>query len=628
MSSNTTDTSMTEAMVASDYVVLSLYFVVILFAGLFSTFLRWIRRKKNDDTSEDNTNQYFLAGRDMTWWAVGSSLFCSNIGSEHFVGLAGTAAKEGIAVGWNEWTGIFMILILAYVFVPIYFRTLVFTTPEYIEKRFNKHIRTYLAILSLFIYIFTKISVSIFAGAVVMEVVLGWNLWVSAAVMLIFTGLYTVLGGMSAVIWTEVLQTIILLVGSITISIASFNKVGGLPNLVSTRPEMFHLFRPATDSSFPWTAVVLGMPVINLWYWCIDQVMVQRTFAAKNEGEAKTGCLLAAVLKVPMMFILVMPGVVAGHLYPNEVARDSNTAFPLMVRRLMPPVLKGFMISAMLAAAMSTLASVFNSASTIFTMDIYQKLRGDKGSQKELVWVGRIGTLTLCILSVAWIPFIKVFSDQLFIYLTSVTSYTAPPIAAVFLLGASWDGATSLGAAVTLVVGLVLGMLRFILEISLRNIYNRRNIFFKFVDLNAMNFGFLLFLNSLVILFVVSLLTPTNYRSPDDIADCMIDKSVFYKDVGSKEEEIRSPDIEYSFIKTPPEIEFDADHNPMGYLEETNQEIQLEQHSDVDSLEDHTNLDYELMKASATAVESWHKYTWVVIPPLLVVLIALIVIFR
>lgn len=191
---STNSTVAQDVLVASDYIVLSLYFIVILFAGLFSTFLRWFRRSRDNDPSEDNTHQYFLAGRDMMWWTVGASLFCSNIGSEHFVGLAGTAAKDGIAVGWNEWTGIFMIMVLAYIFIPIYFKTLVFTTPEYIEMRFNKYIRTYLAILSLFMYIFTKISVSIFAGALVMEVVLGWNQWVSAAVMLIFTGLYTVLG--------------------------------------------------------------------------------------------------------------------------------------------------------------------------------------------------------------------------------------------------------------------------------------------------------------------------------------------------------------------------------------------------------------------------------------------------
>jgi SSS family solute:Na+ symporter len=555
----------------------------------------------------------------MMWWAVGASLFCSNIGSEHFVGLAGTAAKEGIAVGWNEWTGIFMILVLAYIFVPIYFKTLVFTTPEYIEKRYNKHLRTYLAILSLVIYIFTKISVSIFAGALVMEVVLGWNQWISAAVMLIFTGLYTVLGGMSAVIWTEVLQTVILLVGGITISIICFTKVGGLPFLISQRPDLFHLFRPADDVSFPWTAVVFGMPVINLWYWCTDQVMVQRAFSAKNEGHAKTGSLLAAALKIPMMFILVMPGTVAGYLYPLEVARDSNTAFPLMVKRLMPPAVKGLMISAMLAAAMSTLASVFNSASTIFTMDIYQKFRTES-SQRELVWVGRIGTLTLCVLSVAWIPFIRFFSDQLFVYLTSITSYTAPPIAAVYLMGILWDGTTSLSAYISLSIGFILGILRFVLEIGFRGKTGRDSFWFMFVDLNYMNFGFLLFAFSIMLLISVSILTPHRWR-PDKIAIkyCVINYENFFRKSFDflhmlKKHKVginAHKDVQYTLVKTP-ENDETSTPSPDNFEDDSQEQ----------------DLDMKLAQRTATAIEGWHKWSWTSVPVLLIIMLVLIIIFR
>ncbi len=361
------------------------------------------------------------------------------------------------------------------------------------------------------------------------------------------------------------------------------------------------------------------MPVINLWYWCTDQVMVQRAFAAKNEGHAKTGALLAAALKIPMMFLLVMPGVVAGYLYPADVARDSNTAFPLMVKRLMPPVVKGIMISAMLAAAMSTLASVFNSASTIFTMDIYQKFRWNS-SQRELVWVGRLCTLTLCVLSVAWIPVIRFFSDQLFVYLTSITSYTAPPIAAVFLMGMIWDGTTSLAAMISLLIGIVLGMLRFGLEIGLRSRTDRTNFMYFFVDLNYMNFGFLLFAFSLVLLVITSVLTPSQWK-PDQYAikDCVIKYNKFMRRscdciVGPKAtKKVKvDDDVTYSLIKTP---DFDDETSALDN-EDINEESVV------------TDLDVKLAKQAATKIEGVHRWTWLAVPIIISIMTSLIIVFR
>jgi SSS family solute:Na+ symporter len=375
---------MSEGLSPYDYVVLVLYFVVIVGVGLSTSLFSFIRAKyrrwRNPEAIEENvpppdSGSYFLAGRNMSWWAVGASLFSSNIGGEHFIGLAATGAREGIVVGWFEWTGLMYILLLAYLFVPIYLQSRIVTTPEYLEKRFNKHIRTYLAVLSMIIYIFTKVSVTIFAAAVVFDTILQLNIWISATIILIATGVYTVAGGLSAVIYTEALQTVVLLVGAIVLSILAYIQVDGLHGIMHQEPEKFHLFKSASDKEFPWTGVVIGMPLSGIWYWCSDQVIVQRVLAAKNEGHAKTGCVFAALMKVSTMFILVVPGVIAGHLFPEEIKKNSNAAFPLLVTRLMPPVLKGVMISAMLAAAMSSLASVFNSASTIFTMDIYKRIR-------------------------------------------------------------------------------------------------------------------------------------------------------------------------------------------------------------------------------------------------------------
>lgn len=485
----------TARLVTIDYVVLALYFAVIFAIGWYFS-----RRERT-------TTDYFLASRDVAWWAIGASLFSSNIGSEHFIGLAGSGAASGMAPGHFEWLASIIVLILGWVFVPFYLRSNVYTMPEFLERRYNGACRTYLASVSLIAYVFTKIAVAIFAGAIVLKAVLGWGMWQSSLALVIATGIYTVAGGLAAVIYTEVIQTVILVAGALVLMFIGLSEVGGWSGLQAKVPaDFFHMMKPATDESFPWTGIFFGAPILGLWYWCTDQVIVQRTLSAKNIDHAKAGTALAGFLKILPVFMLVVPGMIARALYPEEMAKDSNSAFPLLVARLMPPGLQGVMIAAMLAALMSSLSAVFNSSSTIFTMDFYKKIRPE-ASERHLVNVGRVATTIMVGLSLLWIPFMGRISSQLWIYLQSVQAYVAPPIAAVFLLGILWRRINGQGAIVSLLVGFVLGATRFILEV----VYAKQELsgFLKFfVKMNFLHFAALMFVVCVAVLIIVSFLTP------------------------------------------------------------------------------------------------------------------------
>lgn len=490
-------------LVAVDYLVLGTYFLVIFAVGFY------FARK------ERTTTDYFLAGRDVAWWAIGASLFSSNIGSEHFIGLAGTGAASGLAVGHFEWLASLILLILGWVFTPFYLRSNVYTMPEFLERRYNSACRTYLATISIIAYIFTKISVAVFAGAIVLRTVLGWGMWQSALALVIATGVYTVAGGMAAVIYTEVIQTVVLIGGALALMFIGLDRVGGFEGLRASLPESyFHMMRPASDPDFPWTGIFFGAPILGIWYWCTDQVIVQRVLSAKDVGHAKAGTVLAGFLKILPVFMLIVPGMIARALYPAEMAADSNAAFPTLVTRLMPAGLQGLVIAAMLAALMSSLASVFNSSSTIFTMDFYKKIN-PAATERHLVNVGRIATTIMVVLGVLWIPFMSRISAQLYVYLQSVQAYISPPIAAVFLLGIFWKRINGTGAMTSLLVGFVLGALRFMLEIAyagtplagLAGIY---------VGMNFLHFAVLMFVICVVVLIAVSLMTPA--PAPDKIA--------------------------------------------------------------------------------------------------------------
>ena len=481
---------------ALDLAVIALYFV-----GVFAIGFYFVRRGHS-------TADYFLASRDAAWWAIGASLFSANIGSEHFIGLAGSGAASGLAVGHFEWLAALILIVLGRVFVPFYLRSNVYTMPEFLERRYNRACRVYLAGISLVAYVFTKIAVALFAGALVLQAVLGWSMWKSALVLVVATGIYTVAGGLAAVIYTEVMQTVVLIVGALVLMFIGLGRVGGLAGLEAQVPEgFFHMMKPPGHPDFPWTGIFFGAPILAIWYWCTDQVIVQRALAAKDEGHARAGTVLAGFLKILPVFMLVVPGLVARALYPEEMAADSNAAFPLLVVRLMPTGLVGLMVAAMLAALMSSLSAVFNSSSTIFTMDFYHKVRPQAG-ERELVNVGRVATAIMVVLGLLWIPFMQHISNQLWVYLQSVQAYIAPPIAAVFLLGVTWKRANGTGAMAALLTGFVIGTARFVLELAYAGQPLAEGVVREFVRMNFLHFAALMFVVCVAVLVGVSLATP------------------------------------------------------------------------------------------------------------------------
>jgi len=478
-----------------DFAVIIGYFLILLGIGYWAA-----RREKN--VSSD----YFLAGRDVGWLAVGASLFASNIGSEHLVGLAGTGAASGLAVGHFEWLACFMLLLLGWLFVPFYLRSGVYTMPEFLERRFNSASRWYFTWVSVVGYVLTKISVTLFAGGIVMRAVTGMDLYTSAGILIVITGLYTIVGGLRAVIYTEVMQAVVLIVGSAALVLLGLNAVGGWSELHARLPaDFFSMWKPASHPDFPWTGVVFGAPILGVWYWCTDQHIVQRVLAAKNVTAARRGTIFAGFLKILPVFIFVLPGMIAAALYSDVRAGSGDSAYPALVTRLLPVGFKGLVLAGMLAALMSSLASAFNSCSTLLTWDVYRKLRPN-ASEARLVQVGRASTVVLVILGLAWIPFMKYISPQLYIYLQSVQAYIAPPIAACFLFGVMSKRLTGQAALTTLLLGFVLGALRLILELGKAHL-TPGGVWAWYAGINFLHFAALLFVLSTAILVVVSLAT-------------------------------------------------------------------------------------------------------------------------
>ncbi|XP_062340323.1 sodium/glucose cotransporter 1 [Osmerus eperlanus] len=476
----------------ADISVIVLYFLLVLAVGI------WAMVRTNRST----VGGFFLAGRSMVWWPIGASLFASNIGSGHFVGIAGTAAASGIAIGGFEWNALVVVVILGWLFVPIYIKAGVVTMPEYLKKRFGgQRIRVYLSVLSLFLYVFTKISADMFSGAIFINLALGLNIYLAVILLLLITALYTVTGGLAAVIYTDTLQTVIMVVGSFVLMGFAFNEVGdyttfqtkymeAIPTFIGVnisekcytpRPDSFHIFRDAITGDLPWPGLVFGLTIQATWYWCTDQVIVQRCLSAKNLSHMKAGCILCGYLKLLPMFLMVFPGMMSRILYTNEVAcvdpeacqkfcgasvGCTNIAYPKLVVDLMPNGLRGLMLSVMLASLMSSLTSIFNSASTLFTMDIYTKIR-KSATEKELMIAGRVFIIALIGVSIAWIPVVQsAQSGQLFDYIQSITSYLTPPIAAVFMLAIFCKRVNEAGAFYGLLIGLCIGLSRMIAEFA------------------------------------------------------------------------------------------------------------------------------------------------------------------
>ncbi|NWR28461.1 SC5A9 protein, partial [Tachuris rubrigastra] len=528
----------------ADIIVVVLYFAFVLAVGIWSS----IR------ASRGTVGGYFLAGRSMTWWPIGASLMSSNVGSGLFIGLAGTGAAGGLAVGAFEWNATWALLALGWIFVPVYIAAGVVTMPEYLQKRFGgQRIQIYMSVLSLILYIFTKISTDIFSGALFIQISLGWNLYLSTVVLLAVTAVYTIAGGLTAVIYTDVLQTVIMVLGALVLMFIGFEKVGwyeGLQEKYSTaipkitvpnttchlpRADAFNLFRDPITGDIPWPGLMFGLSVLALWCWCTDQVIVQRSLSAKNLSHAKGGSVLGGYLKIFPMFFIVMPGMISRALYPDEVGcvdpdickrvcgaavGCSNIAYPKLVIELMPDGLRGLMIAVMMAALMSSLTSIFNSSSTLFVIDIWQRIRR-QASEQELMIVGRVFILILVVISILWIPIIQsANSGKLFDYIQSITSYLAPPITALFILAIFCKRINEPGAFWGLIFGLAVGLVRMIIEF----IYStpscgeedRRPAVLK--DLHYLYFALILCVLSAIVIILISLCTPP---IPEEKLSCL-----------------------------------------------------------------------------------------------------------
>lgn len=535
-------------MTSLDWIFIAGYFAILL--GI-----AWWVILKGRDTADD----YFLAGRNLGWFVVGASIFASNIGSEHVVGLAGSGATSGVALAHYELHA-WCLLVLGWVLIPFYMRSQVYTMPEFLEKRFSPTARWVLSIISLVAYIVTKIAVGIFAGGVVfgtllpdMKLQLGGlrldSFWLGSVLVVVLTGLYTVLGGMRAVAYTEAAQTVILILGSVLVTWFGLQAMGGWDELRTTvGSEMFNLWKPIIpagmegtwspvketgriawyfNGDYPWVGMLFCAPIIGMWYWCTDQYIVQRALGAANEREARRGTIFASFLKLLPVFIFIIPGIICLALAKSGkvtvlgtlvdangrvISEQAQAAFPLMVQHILPSGVRGIVVAGLLAALMSSLAGVFNASSTLFTMDFYQKFR-PQASQHQLVWMGRAATVIMVLIGLAWIPVIR-GARGLYDYLQGVQGYLAPPIFVVFFFGVFMKRLNAKGCLAALIVGFILGVFRLLVDtpVSLKLagyetgypegsfLWLVNNIYFQYYSL-------LIFLVSVAVIIVVSYLT-------------------------------------------------------------------------------------------------------------------------
>jgi SSS family solute:Na+ symporter len=503
-----------------DIIIVLAYFGVVLYIA------RWATKRREHSESNKASVDYFLSGKSEGWFVIGSALFASNIGSEIILGLAGSGARADMPNAQFEILASLVLIILGWVFVPFYLKTGVYTMPQFLEMRYSSSARNYLSVVSILAYVLTKISLIIFSGALIFDM-FGIPFWTGAIIIVLSTGFYTVLGGLTAVIYTDMVQTFILLAGTIAVTYIGLNQLGGWTEMTntiaaaSTEPgnpslqQFFNMWRPMSDTNYPWTGMLFGAPILGVWYWCTDQFIVQKVLSAKDVSEARKGSLFAGFLKLLPVFIFLMPGVIAYALFKKGLLVYSldnpDQAMPALITTLLPVGLKGLAIAALLAALMSSLSSAFNSSSTLFTIDFYKRFKPD-ATEKQLVWVGQIATIVLVILSLSWIPFMKtLMGGGMFHYLQSIQAYISPPIAAVFLLGLFIKRINARGAIVSLWSGFVLGVSRLVTEFMAKEgmIKVEDNSFLQMMlSINFLHYALFLFLVCSVILILVSLTSP------------------------------------------------------------------------------------------------------------------------
>jgi SSS family solute:Na+ symporter len=537
-----------------DWVVIAIYFGILLGVA-------WWVVKRGKDSAAD----YFLAGRNLGWWIIGASIFASNIGSEHVVGLAGAGATSGVALAHYELHA-WCLLVLAWVFVPFYMRSMVFTMPEFLERRFSPASRYVLSVVSIITFIVSKIAVGIFAGGVVfgtllpeLHVTIGHavidSFWIGSVLVIVLTGLYTALGGMRAVAYNDAVQTLVLILGSASLTAYGLIKLGGWHELrYWCGSDMFNLWKPLipagvhgtwapvlqTDATgnvvkeawyfngyFPWLGMLFCAPIIGLWYWCTDQYIVQRALGAPNENVARRGAIFASFLKLFPVYLFIIPGMICYALAKSGkipalgamigadgkvVSSVAQGAFPMMVQYLLPPGLRGLVVAGLLSALMGSLAGVFNACSTLFTVDLYEKWRPN-ASQHQIVRMGRIATASMILVALAWIPVIK-GAQGLYTYLQAVQGYLAPPIFVVFFFGVFFKRMNAAGALWAMIVGFALGVFRMLVDTpvalglhGLQNGYKLGSFLWIVNNIYFQYFSVLITIVSAIVMVVVSHMT-------------------------------------------------------------------------------------------------------------------------
>ena len=513
------------------------WIVIGVFCCALIGIVLWVVSQKNDNSAD-----YFLGGKDATWVAIGASIFASNIGSEHLIGLAGAGASSGMAMAHWEIQG-WMILILGWVFVPFYTRSMVYTMPEFLERRYNTQSRTILSVISLISYVLTKVAVTVYAGGLVFQQVFGieelWGIdffWIAAIGLVLITAIYTIFGGMKSVLYTSVLQTPILLLGSLIILVLGLRALGSWdlmleycdmkPNYEGATGTMIHLMRSNSDPQYPWLGALIGSAVIGFWYWCTDQYIVQRVLSGKNEKESRRGTIFGAYLKLLPVFLFLIPGMIALALHQKSLGAgatflpllpdgtpNADAAFPTLVAKILPAGLKGLVVCGILAALMSSLASLFNSSAMLFTIDFWKRLKPNT-SEKSLVRIGQTATVVIVILGILWIPIMRSVGNVLYNYLQDVQSVLAPGIASAFLLGICWKRASAKGGMWGLLSGIIIGLTRLGAKVYYSNVTDAADSWFKaiFYDFNWLFLCGAMLVVCCLVVILVSLVT----EAPDE----------------------------------------------------------------------------------------------------------------
>ncbi len=512
------------------------WIVIGVFCCALIGIVLWVVSKKNNNSAD-----YFLGGKDATWIAIGASIFASNIGSEHLIGLAGAGASSGMAMAHWEIQG-WMILLLGWVFVPFYTRSMVYTMPEFLERRYNTQSRTILSVISLISYVLTKVAVTVYAGGLVFQQVFGieelWGIdffWIAAIGLVVITAIYTIFGGMKSVLYTSVLQTPILLLGSLIILVLGMKELGSwdqMLQLCDVKPSyegatgtMIHLMRSNTDPQYPWLGALIGSAVIGFWYWCTDQYIVQRVLSGKDEKEARRGTIFGAYLKLLPVFLFLIPGMIAFALHQKYAGEggflplladgmpNADAAFPTLVAKILPAGVKGLVVCGILAALMSSLASLFNSSAMLFTIDFWKRLK-PQTSEKSLVRIGQVATVVIVVLGILWIPIMRSVGNVLYNYLQDVQSVLAPGIAAAFLLGICWKRASAKGGMWGLLSGIIIGLTRLGAKVYYSNAVDASDNWFKavFYDFNWLFFCGVMLIVCCLVVIVVSMIT----EAPDE----------------------------------------------------------------------------------------------------------------